>query len=58
MLVVALRLGAEAFVDLQADRVDDIGEVDVVFDLIGGELGRRSAGLVQAAARSSRSPGW
>jgi NADPH:quinone reductase-like Zn-dependent oxidoreductase len=44
----ALGLGAEAFLDLQADRFDDVGEVDVVFDVIGGEIGDRSAGLVRA----------
>ena len=32
----ALGLGAGAFVDLQADRLEDAGEVDVAFDVIGG----------------------
>ena len=41
-------LGADAFVDLQADRLEDIGEVDVVFDVIGGEVLERSAPLVRA----------
>ena len=50
----ALGLGADAFVDLQADRLEDVGEVDVVFDVIGGEVLQRSAPLVRAAARSSR----
>lgn len=44
----ALGLGAEAFVDLQADRLEDTGEVDVVFDVIGGEILERSAALVRA----------
>jgi NADPH:quinone reductase-like Zn-dependent oxidoreductase len=44
----ALRLGADAFLDLQADRLQDVGEVDLVFDVIGGEIGDRSAGLVRA----------
>ena len=44
----ALGLGADAFVDLQADRLEDIGEVDVVFDVIGGEILERSARLVRA----------
>jgi NADPH:quinone reductase-like Zn-dependent oxidoreductase len=43
-----LGLGAEAFLELEADRFDDIGEVDVVFDVIAGEIGGRSAGLVRA----------
>ncbi|MFG6194479.1 NADP-dependent oxidoreductase [Nonomuraea sp. JJY05] len=44
----ALELGADAFLDLQADPLEDAGEVDVVFDVIGGELLDRSAALVRA----------
>lgn len=39
---------ADAFLDLQADRLEDAGEVDVVFDVIGGEILDRSAQLVRA----------
>jgi NADPH:quinone reductase-like Zn-dependent oxidoreductase len=45
---VALGLGADVFVDLQADRLEEVGEVDVVFDVIGGEVLERSAPLVRA----------
>ena len=41
-------LGADSFVDLQADRLEDIGEVNVAFDVIGGEVLERSALLVRA----------
>ncbi len=44
----ALGLGADAFVDLQADRLEEVGEVDVVFDVIGGKVLERSAPLVRA----------
>jgi NADPH:quinone reductase-like Zn-dependent oxidoreductase len=44
----ALGLGADVFVDLQADRLEQAGEVDVVFDVIGGEVLERSAPLVRA----------
>ena len=44
----ALGLGADAFVDLQAGRLEEVGEVDVVFDVIGGEVLERSARLVRA----------
>ena len=44
----ALGLGADAFLDLQADRLEDAGEVDVVFDVIGGDILDRSAALVRA----------
>jgi len=44
-----LDLGADAFLDLQLDRLEDIGEVDVVFDVIGGEILDRSARLVRSS---------
>src|SRR5256884_733266 len=40
--------GAKEFVDLDNDALEDVGEVDLVFDVIGGDIGRRSAGLVRA----------
>jgi NADPH:quinone reductase-like Zn-dependent oxidoreductase len=42
-----LGLGADSFLDLRADRLEDVDEVDVVFDVIGGEILRRSAALVR-----------
>jgi NADPH:quinone reductase-like Zn-dependent oxidoreductase len=45
---VVMRLGADAFVDLAADTLDDVGEVDVVFDVIGGEVQQRSTSLVRS----------
>ena len=45
----ALGLGADAFVDLQADQLANTGQVDVVFDVIGGEVLERSAPLVPNA---------
>ena len=44
----ALGLGVSAFLDLQADKLEDAGEVDVVFDVIGGEILDRSTALVRA----------
>ncbi len=44
----ALSLGVDEFVDLESDRLDDAGEVDVVFDVIGGEILKRSTALVRA----------
>ncbi|WP_134148349.1 NADP-dependent oxidoreductase [Mycobacteroides salmoniphilum] len=43
-----LDLKADDFFDLTTDRLDDIGKVDVVFDVIGGEILDRSAQLVRA----------
>src|SRR4051794_7989490 len=44
----ALDFGANAFVDLDHEVLEDVGEVDLVFDLIGGDIGKRSARLVRA----------
>ena len=44
----ALDFGANEFVDLDNEALEDVGEVDLVFDLIGGEIGKRSARLVRA----------
>jgi NADPH:quinone reductase-like Zn-dependent oxidoreductase len=43
-----LDLGAEGFVDLESDELEGVGEVDVVFDVMGGEILKRSAALVRA----------
>jgi NADPH:quinone reductase-like Zn-dependent oxidoreductase len=44
----ALDFGAQEFVDLDNDSLEDVGGVDLVFDVIGGDIQRRSAGLVRA----------
>jgi NADPH:quinone reductase-like Zn-dependent oxidoreductase len=44
----ALDFGAHEFVDLADDDLEDVGEVDLVFDVIGGDIQERSAGLIRA----------
>src|SRR4051812_13664087 len=44
----ALDFGANEFVDLDNETLEDVGAVDLVFDLIGGDIGKRSARLVRA----------
>jgi NADPH:quinone reductase-like Zn-dependent oxidoreductase len=44
----ALDFGSMEFVDLENDALDDVGEVDLVFDVIGGDVQRRSASLVKS----------
>jgi NADPH:quinone reductase-like Zn-dependent oxidoreductase len=44
----ALDFGAQEFVDLDNDSLEDIGDVDLVFDVIGGDIQKRSAGLIRA----------
>ena len=43
-----LDFGAQEFVDLDNDALEDVGGVDLVFDVIGGDIGKRSAGLIRA----------
>ncbi|MDT5104016.1 MAG: hypothetical protein QOI25_1529 [Mycobacterium sp.] len=43
-----LDLGAEAFVDLDLDQLEGIGEVDMVFDVMGGEILDRSVTLIRS----------
>jgi NADPH:quinone reductase-like Zn-dependent oxidoreductase len=44
----ALDFGAQEFVDLEHDALEDVGVVDLVFDVIGGDIGKRSARLTRA----------
>jgi len=44
----ALALGVHTFVDLDTEKLEDVGEVDVVFDVIGGDILDRSTALVRA----------
>jgi NADPH:quinone reductase-like Zn-dependent oxidoreductase len=44
----ALDFGAKEFVDLDNDDLEDVGGVDLVFDVIGGDIQKRSAALVRA----------
>lgn len=44
----ALDFGANEFVDLANGDLEDVAQVDLVFDLIGGDIGKRSARLVRA----------
>src|ERR1700739_4949615 len=44
----ALDYGAQEFVDLENDALEDVGGVDLVFDVIGGDIAKRSAGVIRA----------
>jgi NADPH:quinone reductase-like Zn-dependent oxidoreductase len=43
----ALDFGANEFVDLENEVLEDVGRVDLVFDVIGGEVQKQSAQLVR-----------
>src|SRR5512144_890593 len=45
---LAREAGAHEFVDLENDDLEDVGSVDLVFDVIGGEIQKRSAGVIRA----------
>src|SRR5690242_10801808 len=44
----ALDFGAAEFVDLENDALEDVGGVDLVFDVIGGDIQKRTASLIRA----------
>jgi NADPH:quinone reductase-like Zn-dependent oxidoreductase len=44
----ARELGVHTFLDLETENLEDAGEVDVVFDVIGGDILARSAAMVRA----------
>jgi NADPH:quinone reductase-like Zn-dependent oxidoreductase len=44
----ALDFGAQEFLNLDNDDLEDVGEVDLVFDVLGGDIAKRSACLIRA----------
>jgi NADPH:quinone reductase-like Zn-dependent oxidoreductase len=44
----AVALGVHSFLDLETEKLENAGEVDVVFDVIGGDILARSTALVRA----------
>jgi NADPH:quinone reductase-like Zn-dependent oxidoreductase len=44
----ALDFGAHEFVDLEKDELEDVGTVDLVFDVIGGEIQKKSVAMIKA----------
>ncbi len=47
----ALEFGAHEFIDLENDDLRDVSAVDLVFDVFGGDIGKRSAGVVRAGGK-------
>jgi NADPH:quinone reductase-like Zn-dependent oxidoreductase len=45
---IALEFGAQEYVDLDNDRLEDIGRVDLVFDALGGDIAKRSIGVIRS----------
>jgi hypothetical protein len=51
---MALDFGAQEFVDLDRHALDDAGGVDLVFDVIGGDIQQRSARCRDGADQRGR----
>ncbi|MBS1660716.1 MAG: NADP-dependent oxidoreductase [Bacteroidetes bacterium] len=43
----ALDFGVKEFIDLDNDTLEDVGSVDLVFDVIGGDIAKRSVGIIR-----------
>ncbi|MBT1685613.1 NADP-dependent oxidoreductase [Dawidia soli] len=43
----ALTFGAQEFVDLDSDTLENTAQVDLVFDVFGGDIAKRSAGVIR-----------
>ena len=43
-----LDFGAKQFINLGDDALEDVGKIDLVFDVIGVDIGKKSAGLIRA----------
>ncbi|KAA2238398.1 NADP-dependent oxidoreductase [Chitinophaga agrisoli] len=43
----ALDFGAQEYVDLEKDKLQDVGNVDLVFDIFGGDIANQSTGLIK-----------
>src|SRR5262252_5556071 len=44
----ALDFGAQEFVDLDNDTLEEVGGIDLVFDVIGGDIQKQSVALIRA----------
>src|SRR6202023_1869267 len=53
----ALDFGAQEFVDLENDVLEDVGGVDLVFDVAGGDSGKGSTPLIRAGGTLVASAG-
>ncbi|MGA7439538.1 MAG: NADP-dependent oxidoreductase [Luteibacter sp.] len=44
----ALEFGAQEYLDLDSDTLEEIGRVDLVFDVLGGDIAARSVGIIRS----------
>ena len=48
---MALDFGAQDYIDLENENLEDVGGVDLVFDIFGGDIAKRSAGVIRPGGR-------
>lgn len=46
-----LDFGAQDYIDLENDNLEDVGEVDLVFDIFGGDIVKQSACVIRPGGR-------
>ncbi|HEY0895871.1 MAG TPA: NADP-dependent oxidoreductase [Sphingobacteriaceae bacterium] len=54
----ALAFGANEFVDLNNDTLEVIDEVDLVIDVLGGDIAKRSLSIIRAGGKFVSVTGW
>jgi len=54
----ALGFGANEFLDLDHDALENTGRVDLVFDVLGGDIAKRSLSVIRAGGRLVTITGW
>lgn len=54
----ALNFGANEFVDLDSDVLKNIDKVDLVFDVLGGDIAKRSLSVIRSGGRFVTITGW
>ena len=54
----ALGFGANEFIDLDNDKLENIEQVDLVFDVLGGNIAKRSLPIIRAGGRFVGITGW
>jgi NADPH:quinone reductase-like Zn-dependent oxidoreductase len=47
----AIKFGANEFVDLNNEPLENIGQVDLAFDALGGDIAKRSLGVIRPGGR-------
>jgi NADPH:quinone reductase-like Zn-dependent oxidoreductase len=55
---IALDFGINEFVDLDGNALEDIDKVDLVFDVLGGDIAKRSLAVIRKGGKFVSITGW